>query len=260
MKSISAILLVGIMSGPVLAGDDQWLAATAAGRELANQLDYLQRALSTAPSGRGFYAQFDGISNDMVYFQQQLKRKVPRESLLLAFDKVDAKLHQLLKDLRNFEKWDAGLAMVASRVESADHDVHFALAGSPANDAGRAETLRRQTLVAQARTENLENMVRYVFDGLGMLQPWRTDLAAFKQSLNAFQQAQSKNASAQELKSQYTEMDRLWRKVVERVKNMPQGQFVIVQSDAAQVDQVLSRLAVIFTIDRPAALSDPLAF
>ena len=52
MKSIGAIVLIGIMSSPVLAGDDQWLAATAAARELANQLDYLQRALSTAPSGR----------------------------------------------------------------------------------------------------------------------------------------------------------------------------------------------------------------
>jgi len=83
--------------------------------------------------GRGLYMQCDNVMGDLIYFQQQLKRNVSREQLLINFDTMDAKLDQLLNDIKGFENWDTALRMVARRVQGAQHDLQFALAsGAPA--------------------------------------------------------------------------------------------------------------------------------
>jgi len=262
-RLILLVVLTGILVAPrsvSAGGDDYYQSASAATRELSTQLDFLQRSLTSIP-GRGFYQQFDGMYPDLVYFQQQLKRKVPPEMLLVAFEKVDSKLHQLMSDLKNFEKWNPALAMVANRVQSADHDLHFALLGG--NGGGgdaQSQSLRRQTLVLLARWETLDNMVRYAFVEQDSFTGWTSDLAAFKQGIVLFQLMQNNGAGPPDLKAQFVQVDLLWSKVVNRVKALPQGQWTLVQSDAAQVDQVLVRLAALVGIDRRSVLTDPLAF
>jgi hypothetical protein len=257
-------LLIFLLPAVASAGnDDYYLSATAAARELSRQLDYLQRAIATIPGpneGRGFYDQLNGIYLDMVFFQQQLKRKVPREMLVIAFDRMDGKLHNLLDNLRNFEKWTPALQTVDARVRAADHDLHFALLGG-GSSGDQSAVLQRQTLVLLARMENLENMVRYVYAGRPPLDPWLADLAGARQAIKKFQELQASKTETALLTEQFSVADRAWQKVVDRVNAMPANQDLIIRSDAAQADQTFARLAQALGIDnRRAPLSDPLAF
>jgi hypothetical protein len=63
------------------------------------------------------------------------------------------------------------------------------------------------------------------------------------------------------VKTQLLATDQVWGKLLARVKALPQGQYLLLQSDAAQVDQVIFRLAKMsgITIGR-APLPDPFAF
>ena len=106
---VAAILVLGPVSA---GGDDYKVAASAAARELSKQLFYLQNTLSLIPGppiGHGLYSQCDVVQLDLGYLRSQLKRQVTREQILANFDKMDARLNQLLADIKGFEKWDDAL-------------------------------------------------------------------------------------------------------------------------------------------------------
>jgi hypothetical protein len=197
----------------------------------------------------------------LIYFQQQLKRNVSREQLLINFDTMDAKLDTLLGDIKNFENWDAALRMVAKRVQGAQHDLQFALASGSGSPADAAKLGYRQTLALLTKSENFAGMVRYVFDEQAVLAQWNGELAPLSQAIAKLQSLQRNKAPQQDVKTQLLATDQVWGKLINRLKALPQGQYILLQSDAAQVDQVIFRLAQIngIKISR-APLPDPLAF
>src|SRR5262245_55605011 len=226
--------------------DDYYSAATAAARELATQLEALTRSFVTIPGppeGRGLYKQADGVGYDLIYFRQQLKRKVSREDLYIAFDKVDGKLNTLLEELQPFEKWVPAVRMTARRVKSAQHDLQFALSGGDSAPARQGDALYRQTLVLLTRTEDLENMVRYLFDEQDSLAAWRAGFKEVRGQMADLQRLQKSKASADEVKKQFALTDQAWEKLVGKFKELPEDQHLILRSEFGQVDQVMARLA-----------------
>src|SRR5271167_3717224 len=83
------IVVIGLAVAPaslMAGGGDFKVAATGATRELSNQLFCFQNTISLIPGppmGRGLYKQCDNVMGDLIYFQQQLKRNVSREQLLI---------------------------------------------------------------------------------------------------------------------------------------------------------------------------------
>jgi hypothetical protein len=259
------VAALALAPGSLKAGGNDFRAAvTGASRELSRQLFFFQNTLSLIPGppmGRGLYKQCDDVQGDLIYFQQQLARNVSREQLLLNFDKMDAKLNQLMGDIKNFENWDTALRTVANRVRAADHDLHFALTSGSGAPAGGPELAYRQTLALLTKSENFAGMVRYVFDEQAGLAQWNADLATLKKAIGNLQNAEKNKAAAEDVKNQLLATDQAWEKLVARLKALPQGQYVLLQSDAAQVDRVLFRLAQIVGIKiGRAPLPDPLAF
>src|SRR5262249_6621468 len=127
-----SILILALTSGgqPPAGQDNYYAAATAAARELSNQLFFLQRGLSTIPGpslGRGFYKQIESVQVDLIYLQQQIKRQVSRESLYLAFDPMNGKLNTFLDDIQNAEQWAPFLRLAARRARAAQYDLRLAL-------------------------------------------------------------------------------------------------------------------------------------
>jgi hypothetical protein len=195
------------------------------------------------------------------FFQQQLKSQVSQEELFLNFDKMDAKLNQLMTDIKGFEKWDDAMRMVGKRVVAAGHDLQFALSIGDGTPARGGQATYRQTLSLLARSETFANMVRYVFNEQAVLQQWNAELASLHQAIKDFQGSQQNKAAAADVKTKFLATDQAWEKLVVRLKALPQGQYILLQSDGAQVDQVLSRLAPLVGVkDRRAPLTDPLAF
>lgn len=231
-------------------GDDSRVAIDGAARELSRQLEYLQRAIAGLPGPpdrRDLFVSAEKIQFDLIYFQQQLKRKVSRESLVLAFDKMDDRFKKVMEELEGIEKWDQGVRMAARRARAAEHDLHFALFGD--NGGGRnSQALYRLTLVLLTRTEDLESHARYVFDDKDMIRRWTDDLEDFRLALVSFQRGQKDKLSRDQLKGRFTEADRDWEKLVRKLRTLPERQYYLLRGDAAQIDQGMERVARAFGI------------
>jgi hypothetical protein len=268
MKSghVGVVLFVslGFFPGRGLAGGDDYKAAvTAAARELSRQLTFLQQAIANIPgptAGRGIYQQGDQVQLNLVFFQQHIKRAGSREELILNFDRLDQKLEQLLGDIKGFEKWDVALRYVVRKVQAAENDLHFAVFSG--DEKKSSQVAYRQTLVLLDKTANLDGMYRYRFEGLKSLKPWNEQMKALRQALGSLQKLQkTKKPAPQDLKNQFQETEQAWEKLLAIIKNLPKEQYILLRSDAAQLDQVFFRLARIYglKIDRT-PLADPLAF
>jgi hypothetical protein len=121
--------------------------------------------------------------------------------------------------------------------------------------------LYRQTLNLLTKSENFGRMVRYVFDEQAVLPKWKTDLAALSQAISTLQKAQKDNSPPEQLKLQPQATEKAWEQLVTRINALPRGQYVLLQSDAAQVDQVIFRLAQLVGVKLGRTpLPDPLAF
>src|SRR5262249_6193438 len=154
-----------------------------------------------------------------------------REELYLAFDPLDQKVTQLLSDLQGFEKWNKALRMVAGRVQSALHDLHFAVSAGDGTPARTSQVIYRQTLVLLARTENLESLVRYVFDEQQSLKRWTGALGELRREIVALQKLQQKKAPRAELNKQLMRADQFWEKLVGQLKDFPGGQYVLLRDN-----------------------------
>ncbi len=247
------------------AGDDFRTPATAAARELSRQLFYLQNTISLIPGeprGRGLFKQLDVVHGDLVYFQQQLKRNVSREELLLNFQKMDAKLEELLRDIKGFERWDDALRMAAQRARAAQHDLQFALLARIPGSAIAPDIVFRHTLDLMDKSENFARMVRYVFDERDALKGWNADLAALKGAITELHDMEKNKALLDQIRSQLATIDRAWENVVAKVRALPEAENLLLLSDAAQVDRVIFRLAELTgaKMIRTTPLVDPLAF
>ena len=260
------VLLVSLAFFPscVLAGGDDYKAAvTAAARELSRQLVFLQQAIANIPGpteGRGIYQQGDQVQSNLIFFQEQIKRAGSREELVLNFDRLDQKLQQLLGEIKGFEKWDVALRYVVRKVQAAENDLHFAVFSG--DEKKTSQVAYRQILVLQDKTVNLDGMFRYRFEGLEPLKPWNEQMKSLHQALSDLQKLQkNKKPSVADVKNQFQATDQAWEKLLTLIKNLPKGQYILLRSDAAQVDQVYFRLARLYGIKMERApMADPLAF
>jgi hypothetical protein len=254
----AVVIAAALVPGRAAAGGQTyWEPATAAARELARQLDFLQQTVifSPATQGRGLTKQISGIQIDLTYFREQLKNKVSREELYLAFEKMDNKLTALLGEIQNAEKWSPPLKYVARRVQSADHDLHVALSLGDTGAKRQGQAVYRQTLALLGRVEDLAYMVQYVFEEQEALQRWTGPLKDLRREVKAFQKAQQDKASRDDLKQQLVRLDEAWDRIVALCKEVPGGQYFLLQGDASRVDALLGRLDSAFGLkDRRARL------
>jgi hypothetical protein len=259
-------LLAGTGATPASAqeparGPDYWDSVTAAAREMSSALDFFQDTFLTdagASGGRGLFKQSEQIRFALIYFRQQLGRKVSRDDLYLAFDKVDRSVKALLGEIKGLERWDSGLALAARRLQSADHDLHFALSTGDNGAARITQVIYRQTLALLARVENLDRTARWVYAEQPPLKAWTTDLGEMRQGLVALKSLQDKKAPVEDLRKQLEQVGKVWDRVVARFRGAGDDQYLL-QSAVARTDQGFARLAGLFGIkDRRAPLSDNL--
>lgn len=255
MCALAVLLAMFVAGGPAAGGgdSDSRLAIEGAARELSRQLEFLQRAIAGLPGPpdrRDLFVSAEKIHFDLIYFQQQFKRKVSRESLIEAFDKMDQRMSNVMEELQPIEKWDQNVRTTARRVRAAEHDLHFALFGGSSNGAAArdGQALYRQTLVLLTRAEDLESLARYVFDDKQTVRRWTDDLEDLRLALVSFQRGQKDKLGRAELKARFLEADRDWEKLVRKLRGLPERQYYLLRGDAAQLDQGFERIARAFGI------------
>ena len=258
---LTLVLGLGAPSAPAQQATD-WTAAGAAAAEVNRQLNFMMDAVSgitgsiDSPAG-GLYKQIDSASYDLLALQQRLKAQDSREALYLAFASLDSKIKNLADDLKNFEKWDVPLRFVIQRLQAAQHDLFVALAFGDDDPQKQSSALMRQTLGLVGRTEALERQVVWVFSGYDSLAQWKTALKDYRGAIGEFQRLQQNKAESAALKDQLALVNKQWLRLVERIKAIPDGQYLLVQQSAADVDAALVRLDRRFGITSKARLPNP---
>lgn len=256
MKPFVGVLAITLLTAPtVQAGDNPWTPALAASREVGKQLEMMQRAFSTIPTlgngGRGLYGQAEQIQIALFNLRQSLKQNADRETIVVNFLKLDPQVKQLLGDLQGIDGWDAAVGYVARRLQAAEGDLHFAIMGPGANADQKAVALYRQTLVMQSRSEELQSMVKFVYLEQNVLPGWMAAMKDLRGSIDEFQRLQQKQAPVADLKAQLTKVGQSWSKLLERFNAIPEQTYWLMQSDAAQFDNVLSRVDAMLDVQRP---------
>lgn len=254
--SCAIAITIGSLLTPLAAraGDSPWTPALAASREVSKQLEMMQRAFSTVPQigngGRGLYGQAEKIQVALYELRLTLKNDAGREAVMINFLNLDGQVKQLLSDLQGIDGWDASVGYVARRLQAAEGDLYFAIVGPGGKADQQAATLYRQTLVMQSRVEELQSMVKYVYLEQQSLPAWMAAMKELKQGIDEFQRLQQKQAPVADLKAQLTTVGQSWTKLIERFNAIPGQTYVLMQGDAVQFDNVLSRIDAMLGVQR----------
>jgi len=247
-RSLGFSTLVGVLLlvAPANAGGDAIFAPAApAAREVAKQLEFMQGQFAFIPGpiiNRGLNQQAEQIQIALYQFRQAVNNKAGKEAIVVAFLKLDSQVQQLLDDLSGAAKNDPPLGYVWRRLRIAEHDLHFAVLGPGGDDAQQAKVLYRQTLALADRTEQLQASVRYQFLGDPSLETWMSALKDLRNKIAALQKGQESNAARADLKMQLGQIDQVWTKLIERFNGLPALTYVMMQTNAVQVDAVVGRV------------------
>ena len=250
-SSLAALLFV---VAPAHAGGDTFAPAASAAREVARQLEYMQGQFAFIPGpliNRGLNQQAEQIQIALYQFRQAINNKAGKEPITLAFLKLDDQVQQLLGDLQGAAKTDVPLGYVWRRLRIAEHDLHFAVLGPGGDEAQQAKVLYRQTLALADRTEQLQSAVRYQFLDQPVLESWTTALKDLRDKITTLQQGQEKNVGRADLKQQLTQVDQAWTKLIERFNAIPALTYVMMQTQAVQVDAVVGRIDRLLGVENP---------
>jgi len=141
-------------------------------------------------------------------------------------------------------------------VRSAEHDLQFSLfGGDGAPAAKKADVAYRQTLVLLTRSEDLQNMVRFVFDEMDSLPRWNADFRELHRAIVELQRLEKTKGAAGDVKTQFLATDERWEKLVTKFKELPEDQHLLLRVYFGQVDQVFARLArIVGVTNRRASL------
>jgi len=224
-------------------GGESWTPAIAAAREVSTQIDSMQRAFATipqAPGGRGLFAQAESIRVRMFEFRQKISQQQSKENVAIAFLALDGEVKNLLFDLKGID--NPAVNLVSRRLGVAEADLQYAVIGPGANATQKTDALVRQTLALAARAEELERMVRFAFLEQASLADWLASVKNLREQIANFKTQQEKNVSAADLKVAVTQVDQAWEKIVDRLVQVPELTYILVQTDAIQLDTVLGRI------------------
>ena len=243
MSLFLAIVSMASISGQASAGGEGWAPAVAAAREVSSQIDSMQRAMITipsAPGGRGLFGQTEGIRVAIYKFRLTISQQQSKENIAVAFFALDDQVKQLLFDLKGID--NVSVNFVARRLSVAEADLQYAVIGPGANATQQAQALARQTLALAARAEDIEGVIRFAFLEQGSLADWMAGVKDLQQMIAKFKTQQEKNAPPEVMKAALMHVDQSWEKIVDRLTQIPELTYVLVQTDAVQLDAVLGRI------------------
>jgi hypothetical protein len=256
MKAVSRFaLVVAILITPLAGARAQqppparetlYLAsALADANTLLRSLEYLEQDLIEELSGRKertLYRQAEAALGAAEAFRRALKPEVSREKRFEAFDEMDRKVHGLLKGVRALGAKERALQRAADRVQAADEQLHYTLFGSDLARARPGQVLHRQGEALVLATRDLERVARYALGatpGRGVLE---AELSKLHKAALAFTERAERAAERKDLRRDFAEVDRLWERVSQQMRQLPPREHYYLLRSAGRVDQLHERL------------------
>lgn len=235
-------------------------AVMAATREMAHQVDVFQQLLAT--NGRlkavtGLWGEAGDIQQAVAEFKLLVSGKASREKIYLGYYSVEGKVNTLLDVMNGIKEGHPSIQLASRSLQTACHDLQFAVMGSDGSAKPNADSIYRQTLNAIAFNENLQTTVDWLYYEREALKTWTADLKGVRDALNEFKRLQASKADAKEIKAQFAAVEKAWEKVVSHYKDTPPQERILLTNRLAREDQTYGRLATLLGVkDRRAPLQD----
>jgi len=213
-------------------------------RYLVKAVERLQETIIEEMSGRKertLYRQADEALSLVVDFERSLDAATSRERLYARFGEFDTKLHELLEAVQKEAKNVRALRREASRVESADEELHFVLsAGDPTAQRVQA-VFKRQARRLVSAAKELEETAQYALSkDSGDVSPG--DFRNLVEASVRFQKSVEAGAEREQLRKDFRDVDHAWQRTVEVLKRIkPRDNLYLVRS-AAQMDRLHERI------------------
>jgi hypothetical protein len=249
-------------TGAPAQADDKldYNAIKAAGREMANQLDIFQQLIatnSTLEAINGLSSETSAVQQALADFKLLVSGKASREKIYLGYFAVERKVNTVLDVISQIKAGHPSIQFAARSLQTASHDLQFAVMGSDGAAKPNADTIYRQTLNAIACNENLQMSVGWLYYARAPLKDWTADLKRVREALNEFKRLQDNKADAKAIRAQFAAVEKTWEKVVSRYKDTVPQERILLANRLAQEDRTYGRLATLLGVkDRRVPLQD----
>lgn len=213
-------------------------------RYLVRAVERLQQTIIEELGGRKerkLYRQADEALSLLVDFERALDATPSRGRLYARFSEFDAKLHDLLESVQKEAKEVRALRREASRVESADEELHFALSAGDTTAQRVQEVFKRQARRLVSAAKELEETAQYA---LGK-EPGDISPGDFRKLVEAsvrFQRSVEAGAEREQLRKEFQEVDHAWERTVEVLKRIKPRENLYLVRSAAQMDRMHERI------------------
>jgi len=213
-------------------------------RYLVRAVERLQETIIEELSGRKertIYRQADEVLSLLVDFERSLDAATSRERLYSRFGEFDAKLHELLETVRKEAKDVRALRREASRVESVDEELHFALSTGDTTAQRVQQVFKRQARRLVSAAKELEETAQYALSkGPGDVSPG--DFRKLVETSVHFQRSVEAGVEREQLRKDFQDVDHAWQRAVEVLKRIKPRENLYLVRSAAQMDRLHERI------------------
>lgn len=214
-------------------------------RELLRALEQLKEYANDELSGqnnRKLYRQIEPVLSATTAFLALAADGVARDKLSAEFEKLDARLHQLIEVVDALQPRPRVLLRVAARLRAADYQLHHALAPGESSEARTTLMLERQgTLLADA-AEGLERVASYAVGTAPGRAPLLDELAKLSKSSQHFAARLEKGTTKQYVEQEFAALTQAWHKVTGELQGLSPEEHLYFLRTACQFDRVHERI------------------
>jgi len=213
-------------------------------RYLVRALERLQATIVQELDGhreRTLYRQADAALSLLVDFEAALKRGVSRAQLYARYAPFESRLSELLEAVEKLGKEGRAVQREASRVESEDEELHFALSAGDTSAERVQQVFKRQARRLVTAAKELEQTAQYaLLKAPGQVSPG--DFRKLVEAAAHFQKSAEAGAKPEQLRKDFREVDRAWQRAIEVLKLVKARENLHLVRTAAQMDRVHERL------------------
>jgi len=211
---------------------------------LVRALERLQQTIINELDGRRertLYRQADAALSLLVDFETALKPGVSRAQLYARYAPFESRLSELLDAVEKMGKEGRAVQREASRVESEDEELHFALSAGDTSAERVQQVFKRQARRLVTAAKELEQTAQYaLLKAPGQVSPG--DFRKLVEAAAHFQKSAEAGANPEQLRKDFREVDRSWQRALDVLKLVKARENLHLVRTAAKMDQIHERL------------------
>ena len=189
-------------------------------------------------ANRDITRQADNLLGELYHFRVSVMQGASREHVYEDFRSLDGKIHTLLNNVGQIN--DAGVRRTASKVSTADQQLHYMIYNGDINPANQGDAIARQAHALSNEAREFVQMARVRLDNTAQDRQLKASIEKFAQSTDHFHEVAEGGADPQHIIQDFAEVDRDWTSVVQQI-NQTQGHYYLRQR-ALQVNTVRHRI------------------